>query len=98
MIRIFIIDWIVESIKTYVNTPHDKMDSDMKSSFWAAVAVIFTTICTIIILGWFVKDVIDTMNEKRRQKIKNADLDDYTRLNNKPTLNGVLLNNKKEDE
>lgn len=98
MIRIFIIDWIVESIKTYVNTPHDKLTDDMKSSFWAAVAVIFTTICTIIILGWFVKDVIDTMNEKRRQKIKNADLDDYTRLNNKPTINGVLLNNKKEDD
>lgn len=104
MIRIFIIDWIVESIKTYINTPHDKMDSDIKSSFWAAIAVIVSTVLTIALLAWFAKDMIDTIKEKRNQRLKDTDLDeflrhDYKDLKGKPTLNGFSLNNnKKEDE
>ena len=99
-----LIDWIVESIKTYVNTPHDKLTADMSSSFWASIAVIVASVCTIVILGWFVKDMIDTIIDKRRQKLKDADLDeflkhDYKDLNGKPTLNGFALNNnEKEDE
>lgn len=99
MIRIFIIDWVIESIKTYMNTPHDKMDSDIRSSFWAAIAVIIATILTIALMVWFIKDMVDTVKEKRNQRLKDADLHDYKDLNGKPTLNGFALNNnKKEDE
>ena len=99
MIRIFIIDWVVESIKTYINTPHDKMDSDIRSSFWAAIAVIIATILTIALMVWFAKDMVDTVKEKRNQRLKDTDLHDYKDLNGKPTLNGFALNNnKKEDE
>lgn len=99
MIRIFIIDWVIESIKTYMNTPHDKMDSDIRSSFWAAIAVIIATILTIALMVWFAKDMVDTVKEKRNQRLKDTDLHDYKDLNGKPTLNGFALNNnKKEDE
>lgn len=99
MIRIFIIDWVVESIKTYINTPHDKMDSDIRSSFWAAIAVIIAAILTIALMVWFAKDMVDTVKKKRNQRLKDADLHDYKDLNGKPTLNGFALNNnKKEDE
>lgn len=99
MIRIFIIDWVIESIKTYINTPHDKMDPDIKSSFWAAIAVIVATILTIALLAWFVKDMIDTVKKRRNRRLKDSDLHDYKDLNGKPTLNGFALNNnEKEDE
>lgn len=93
-----IINWIVDSIKTFWNTPYANLNPEQKSSFWAAITVIGVALFSLFLLGWFIKDFIDTMIEKRRQEIKNTELYDYVKLNNKPTLNGVLLNNKKKED
>lgn len=77
MIRIFIIDWVIESIKTYMNTPHDKRDSDVTSSFWAAICVILTAIVTVAIIAWCIKEAYDTHKSHKIHKIQNADLQDF---------------------
>lgn len=65
-----VFSWIFEAIKTYFNTPDDKMTNDITSDFWAAICTIFVLLVSVIMIAIVIKVKVSDYLESKRHKDK----------------------------